>query len=367
MRLFPWDLPPPMGLRDVVDRLLAVAGIVGTILVLFLYDANWIGPRRLSPTAFVDTFEVANGHNEGYRRNHAKGIGLRGEFESNGRGAALSKAAVFQPGTTAVIGRFSFGPGGPHGPDDVTAVRGLALEFLPAGADEWRTAMISLPVFPAATPEAFHGLLVATAKDPATGHPDAARVQAFLASYPETAKALQRIKAQPPAPGFESSTYNSLNAFFFADAAGRRTPVRWSMIPESSGADAGPRAEDPPPAQDAASTLFDRLRAKAAERPLRWHLVVAIGEAGDPTNNPTIEWPGGRKTIDVGTLVVSQIEGEDTSPARDLVFDPLVLPAGIERSDDPILNARSGVYAESFRRRAGETHAISGTSTGEMK
>jgi len=361
MRFFPWDLPPPLGPRDVVDRLLAVSGIVGTVVLLFLYDADFIGPRRLSPSAFVDTFEAANGHNEGYRRNHAKGICLRGEFEANGRGAALSSATVFQVGTMPVIGRFSFGPGGPHAPDDVTAVRGLALEFLPAGADEWRTAMVSLPVFPAATPEALHDLLVATARDPATGKPDAARVQAFFARYPDTAKALQRIKAQPPAPGFEDSTYNGLNAFFFVDASGRRTPVRWSMVPESSSA-GGERGAS---AHDAPSSLFDRLAAKAAEHPLRWHLVVTIGQPGDPTNNPTIEWPEGRETIDVGTLTVSRIESEDTSPARDLVFDPLVLPAGIERSDDPVLNARSGVYAESFRRRAGEARASSGPSAGK--
>jgi catalase len=361
MRLFPWDLPPPTQPRDIAGRLLVVGGIVGTVVVLFLYDAGRLGPRRLSPRAFVDTFEVVNGHNEGYRRNHAKGLGLRGEFESNGRGARLSKAAVFRAGTMPVIGRFSFGPGGPHAPDDVTAVRGLALEFLPAGAGEWRTAMVSLPVFPAATPEVFHGLLVATTKDPATGHPDAARVQAFFAEHPDTARALQRIKAQPPAPGFESSTYNSLNAFFFTDASGRRTPVRWSMVPESTPATPERGAAAP----DAPSTLFDRLAAKAAEQPLRWHLVIAIGQPGDPTNNPTIEWPEGREKVDVGTLTVSRIATEDTSSARDLVFDPLVLPAGIEASDDPVLNARSGVYAESFRRRASETRASSGPSVGQ--
>jgi catalase len=32
----------------------------------------------------------------------------------------------------------------------------------------------------------------------------------------------------------------------------------------------------------------------------------------------------------------------------------LVLPSGITPSDDPLLSARSAVYSQSFRRRAGE-------------
>jgi catalase len=360
MRFLLWDLPPATTRRRLVERLLVVGGIVGAVAILFLYDAGFIGPRRLSPSAFVDTFEDANGHNEGFRRNHAKGVGLLGEFQSNGRGAALSKAAVFAPGSVPVLGRFSFGPGGPHAPDDMGVVRGLGLQFQPATGGEWRTAMVSLPVFPASTPQTFHDLIVATMPDPSTRHPDPARVQAFLAQHPDTAKALQRIKSQPPAAGFEDTTYNSLNAFFFTDASGRRTPVRWSLVPESSPAVAGATPHDTP------NFLFDRLIAKEAARPLRWRLVVTVGQPGDPTDNPTVEWPADRERVDVGTLTVNRIESEETSPARDLVFDPLVLPAGIEASDDPVLNARSGVYAESFRRRAGESPKASAVTPAEV-
>lgn len=39
----------------------------------------------------------------------------------------------------------------------------------------------------------------------------------------------------------------------------------------------------------------------------------------------------------------------------DLVFDPTVVPPGIELSDDPVLHFRSESYAESHRRRSSET------------
>jgi catalase len=58
--------------------------------------------------------------------------------------------------------------------------------------------------------------------------------------------------------------------------------------------------------------------------------------------------------VDVGTLTLDHVESEETSPARDINFDPLVLPEGMAPSDDPLLSARSAVYSQSFTRRASE-------------
>jgi len=60
-----------------------------------------------------------------------------------------------------------------------------------------------------------------------------------------------------------------------------------------------------------------------------------------------------RQQIDAGTLVIDHVESEETSPARDINFDPLVLPDGIAASDDPLLSARSAAYSQSFTRREG--------------
>jgi catalase len=108
------------------------------------------------------------------------------------------------------------------------------------------------------------------------------------------------------------------------------------------------------PANGDPNYLFDELIAEVQRNPLQWHLMITIGQSGDPTNDATIPWPPDRQKIDVGTLTIDHIETEDTSPARDINFDPLVLPDGISGSDDPLLSARSAAYAESFRRREGE-------------
>jgi catalase len=52
--------------------------------------------------------------------------------------------------------------------------------------------------------------------------------------------------------------------------------------------------------------------------------------------------------------MINHTEGEAPGNCRDVNFDPLVLPSGIEPSDDPLLSARSAAYSTSFTRRAGE-------------
>ena len=87
----------------------------------------------------------------------------------------------------------------------------------------------------------------------------------------------------------------------------------------------------------------------------------------DPTNDATIPWPPDRQQVEAGTLTIDQVESDDTSPARDINFDPLVLPDGIAASDDPLLSTRSAAYSQSFTRREGERKEASAVSTAETE
>ena len=58
-------------------------------------------------------------------------------------------------------------------------------------------------------------------------------------------------------------------------------------------------------------------------------------------------------------LTLTDVETERPGNARDVNFDPLVLPDGIEPTDDPLLSTRSAVYAVSYRARTGEHAAPS--------
>jgi catalase len=333
----------------------AVAGVAAVDVGGFAYAGGWLGfsgPAALTPPRFADRFEQVYGRHDGFRRNHAKGLSATGTFESTGAGAAICRAAVFRSGSVGLIGRFSLGGGLPDQPDKPDTVRGLGLLFQVPNGQQWRTAMVNVPVFTDATPQGFYERLLASKPMPDTGKPDPQKMAAFLDRHPETAAAMKIIKQSPPSSGFADSTFHSLNAFWFINSAGASVPVRWSAVPQQAG-------EAAPPRSVGRDYLFDEVIRVLAQRPLTWRLVLTIGEPGDPTNDATKPWPTSRQSVDAGTISITAVQTEEAGNARDINFDPTVLPDGITASDDPLLAARSAVYARSFTRRAEEPKSAS--------
>jgi catalase len=330
---------------------LAIGTVLVAVVLAFAYVGGWLTPRRLGPQRMIEALEAVNGTHPGFRRNHAKGLCVTGFFDSNGAGAQYSKALVFAAGRVAVVGRFALAGGQPFQADTSRTVRSLALRFSLPDGEEWRTGMNAIPVFPVNTPQAFYEQLRAARPDPATGQPDPQRMAQFLAAHPETARALEIIGSEISASGFANSRFNSLDAFRLVSESGTVSAVRWAMVPDQAFA-----AEDATDTRaHAPNYLFDAVIAELQHQPLQWHLMITLAQAGDPTNDATIAWPLERQQVDVGTLTLEHVEGEDTGACRDINFDPLVLPVGIEPSDDPLLSARSATYSRSFTLRARES------------
>jgi len=343
-----------------LGRLAGIGIILLGVVAAFLYVGGWLTPQKLTPGRFVDELERVNGTHPSFRRNHAKGVSVSGYFDSNGQGARLSKAVVFQSGRVPVIGRFSLGSGDPNATDELATVRGFGLQFSLPDGEEWRTAMIDLPVFPFKDPQAFYDNLVASQPDPATHKPDPAKGAAFVASHPDTARALGIITSHAPSSGFDNCSYYGLNAFRFVNADGAVSYVRWTLEPAQPFQPGAAASTDK-------NFLFDALIASIHQHPLQWRMVLTIAQPGDPTDNATIPWPDSREQVDVGTLTLVSVESDDTSPARDINFDPLILPVGIAPSDDPLLSARSAIYSQSFTRRVGETQQPSAVTPSEVQ
>jgi catalase len=339
-----WGAARP-GRRDVLRGAAVVGAFLAVDLGALVYANKWIGPIGLTPRVFLDGFAKVFGRQLGFRKNHAKGLAVTGHFDSNGNGRTLSKAAVFAPGRTPVIGRFSLAGGNAHAVDASSTARGLGLAFGFPGTEQWRMATLNLPVFLDNSPQGFYDRLIASAVVPGTGKPDPTTMARFLAAHPETARAMLIVKQHPPTPGFADSVYRGLNAFYFVNESGVRTPVRWSLTP----------LQQALPPSSGPDELFDPLVRQLRAGPLRWRLVLTVGAAADPTHDATLPWPTDRRSVDAGVLTLDSAETEARGNARDVNFDPLVLPPGIERSDDPLLSARSAVYAASYRRRTGET------------
>jgi catalase len=337
-------------------------GAVGAFLAVdfgaIAYANKWIGPRvALTRQTFMDGFRTVFGLQPGFRRNHAKGVVVGGYFDSNGSGRDLTNAALFAPGRTPVIGRFSLSGGNPMMADAPAVARGLGLAFAFPDATQWRMAMLNLPVFVDHSPQGFYDRLFASKTDPATGKPDPAAMSAFEKAHPESAAAMAVIKQHPPTPGFADSTYSSLITFFFVNDEGVRTPVRWAFVPMQAAL---------PPLPGTTNSLFDALVRQMRSGSLQWRLLLTVGQPEDPVTDATLPWPSERRTIDAGVLTLTNIETEASGNARDVNFDPLVLPDGIEPSDDPLLSARSAVYGASYRARTGEAKSPSAVQVDEV-
>jgi catalase len=346
--------------RRVLLGMAAVGGFLVVDIGAVLYTGGWVAAgNRLTRQVFIDGFRLVNGPQLGFRKNHAKGVAVAGYFDSNGNGREITTADVFQPGRTPVEGRFSLAGGNAHQADTAGAARGLGLAFGYPGGQQWRTAMLNLPVFPDNSPQGFYDRLIASKVSPATGKPDPQATAQFMAAHPETARAMKIIGATPPTSGFGDSTFRGLNAFYFVNAAGARTPVRWSFVPLQEPAQPTASSSEP-------NWLFDDLIRRFRAGPQQWRLLLTVGAQDDPVHDATIPWPADRRAIDAGTLTLTTISTEAPGNARDINFDPLVLPPGIERSDDPLLSPRSAVYAASHRLRATEPTSPSPVNVNEV-
>lgn len=331
--------------RSAIGSLALIAAVVAFGAAAFAYTAGWFSPDRLTPTKLVAAFKSPPpGAPLGHRRNHAKGICFTGVFEANGAGAELSRAQVFAKGQYPALGRFNIGTPNPNAPDATVRVRGLGLSISTPDGQEWRMALINPPVFAVSTPQAFYALLVAS------GSKDPNAMPTFIGAHPEFAKFGDWAKNGPWTGSYAEERFNSLNSFIFVDGSGAEHAVRWSMIPAAQAVAVSP--------EELAKRGPDFLEQEIAERirggPARWTMQVTVANPGDQTADPTQAWPEDRRTIEVGTLIVQQIEAEADGPCRDINFDPTILPSGIRTSDDPFPAARSAAYARSYDLRTSE-------------
>jgi catalase len=363
--MYPKKNPAPLTMSAILFRFGAIGIVLLVAVGLFAFTAGWLSPHRPDQTAFIAAMEAANGRHPGFRRNHSKGVCVSGYFDPAPEAAQLSKAALFRQQHVPLVGRFALAGGMPQVADTFANVRSFALRFQPTAAAEWRTGMNDIPVFVADTVESFYEQQLVAVPDPHTGKPDPDAMPRYLARHPETARAFGLIKARPVSSGFANDTYNSLNAFLLVDEAGKSRAVRWAAVAVQpfAPADAGPRADDNK------NFLFDDLIAATRHQPLSWHLVFTLAEPGDPTADSTLAWPAGRRQVDAGLLTIERAVAEDGGACNDVNYDPMVLPPGIEASDDPILAGRSAVYARSFTLRSAEKHdkPPSAVSAAEVK
>jgi len=297
----------------------------------------------------VNAIEAVFGVTPGARRNHTKGTCAAGEFVGVPKAAAYSRSPLFSGRAVPVVARFSLAGGNPRAPDTAKSPRGMALEFnLPGGGLQHMT-MLNTPLFGAAQPRTFVDLMVAMKPDPATGKPDPEKMKAFKASHPDNLAQADFLAHNNPPASYASSAYFGIHTFKFVNRDGKTTLVRWRFVPQ----DGEKRLSDAELKTMPPDFLEQALITRTKRGPLRWDMVIALGEPGDPEDDPTLAWPENRRQLKVGTLTISAATPQSGAACERINFDPLVMGDGIAPTNDPILLFRSPAYAVSFAKRMG--------------
>jgi catalase len=318
--------------------------VAGTLTIAAPLSAR---AQEVNADQVVGAMEATFGVTPGERRNHTKGSCAVGEFVGTPEAAAYSISPLFSGKPIPVVARFSLAGGNPKAPDTVKSARGMALEFRLPGGKLQHMTMLNTPVFGAAQPRTLFDLVVASKPDPATGKPDPEKIKAFKATHPDNKAQADYLANNNPPTSYASSSYWGIHTFKFIGAADRTSLVRWRFVPQ----DGEKRLTDDEMKSAPPDFLEQALIERTKRGPVRWDMMIAIGEPGDVEDDPTVAWPENRKQVRAGTLSLTAAMPQKGAECEKINFDPLVMADGIAPSKDPVLQFRSPAYAVSFARR----------------
>lgn len=295
----------------------------------------------------IKTMEKLNGVTPGARRNHIIGVCVSGHFAGNKTLQPYTRSALFSGKIIPFVGRFSLAGGNPKAPDAAKSPRGLAIEFKLPKNHVHHFAMLNVPVFSAANPQTFLDSMVANLPDPQTGKPDPLKIQEFRASHPDAQPLAEFMAKNNPPVSYANSNFFSIHTFKFINQKNQTTFVRWRFEPVAG----VQRLTDEELKTAPVRFLDDDLFSKLKQAPIRWNMVLTIGEPTDEQTNPTVYWPANRKELQAGVLTIETATPQVGSACEAINFDPMAMADGIAATNDPVLQFRSPAYAASFAKR----------------
>ncbi len=321
--------------------------ILSSLLTSAIFFSSPIWAQQPSADEVVSTMEKLNGITPGARRNHIRGICAIGTFVGDKAVQAYTRSALFSGRDIPFVARFSLAGGNPNGPDTAKSPRGLAVEFQLPKNNVHHFTMLNVPIFGAATPQTFLDAMVANLPDPQTGKADPQKIQEFKASHPDILPLAEFMSKNNPPVSYANSNFFSVHTFKFINQKNQTTLVRWRFEPEAG----VQRLSDEELKTSPARFLDDDLIQKTKQAPIRWRMMLTLGEPTDEQTNATVYWPNGRKEVPAGILTVHTATPQAGAPCERINFDPLAMADGIAPTNDPVLLFRSPAYAASAVKR----------------
>jgi len=294
----------------------------------------------LPPEEAIDRLAAVMRAAPGHRTLHAKGQFCSGTFNASPEAAAICRAPHLQGDTVPVLVRWSHGSGRPDSSDDAPYVRGMAVSFvLPDGSSTDLLGQ-TVPRFPVATPEDFVRLTEVAR--------DRRALARFVATRPRTVLALAanaRARALAPPRSYAEAAYFPIHAYQWQTMSGAGSWVRYRFVPTAT-----PR-DRPVGTFRGRDRLREEIKARLAQGPVRFDMVVTLAGPKDKPHDPMSVWKGSRELV-AGWFEITTAEDDHEAQGDVVVFDPTRVVDGIALSDDPILRYRPSAYSVSIERRS---------------
>ena len=125
------------------------------------------------------------------------------------------------------------------------------------------------------------------------------KTHTFSTSSQVTGKVYAANYAAPTPANLTTAVSDMQTAY--TDAAGRSQWVKWRFEPRDGAKMLTAEEMAAAPRDFLEETLSERLKSG----PVEWDMIVTLGESGDPTDNPTLLWPAGRREVRAGTLTLT--------------------------------------------------------------
>ncbi|GAW51724.1 MULTISPECIES: catalase [unclassified Nocardioides] len=293
----------------------------------------------LDPVVAIDRLRAAFGGPTQHRTLHAKGRFYGGTFTPTPEAGELCRAGHLHAPTPVTV-RWSNAGGNAAVPDEKPDIRGMAVKFRLADGTATDLLGQTSPRFPTDDPETFVAMTEASVK-PAT-------FPLFLLRHPRMIPALAAGiagKAVGSPVSFAEVTFYPIHAYGWLDADGRRTWVRYVLVPTATADDRLDQTFEGP------DRLSAEMAARLARGPVTHELRVQLAGDGHDPHSATSVWAGAREIV-AGRIEVTELLPDPEEGGTPTVFDPTRVVDGIELSDDPILRYRPSAYTESVHRRA---------------
>ncbi|GIU47061.1 catalase-related peroxidase [Shewanella sairae] len=273
-------------------------------------------------------------------RNHAKGFCTSGTFTPAANIENQFNIPFFEQQEISVTARFSLGGTNPHA-SDKGAGRFMSLK-IDGDKESLNFVTTNAQLFFASNLEDFFTFQTKV-KQGAEGK------QWLIDNKPDAKAFFEYVSQMPKSSSFANSRYFGVNSFLFDKPDNSQIAGRWIFEP-AAGQTALTQAELATRSDD---FLQQELLNRIETAPAVWNLYVKLADSDDVVVDPTILWPESRQRILVGQIIIDGKRDNESNVQQcdKSIFNPVLLPEGIEPSADPILNARTPAYIKSFIRR----------------